>query len=355
MSTNEALSLKSLFQILRVLFTLFIAFLGAQLFIILNLPLPWLLGAITATAVFSRFETIPLKSAKVLSSPARAILGLTVGSAFTPQLINYIDSFLISLMMIIPYVIVSAACGIYYYYKIIKLDKITAFLSAMPGGLLEMISIGEELGANVYKITLLQSTRLLFIVFSLPFIIELLGGTSLDGNRTMTQTIAEIGLLDICIMVFIAFTGVIIAKKIKLPGAWILGPMVLSIIFYMSGFIHVRPPDEVIKLVQIVLGSSVGFVFRGVAIKEVVKTIMSTMGYFIIMMIIGALFILLVSLITDFELLSILLAFTPGGQAEINLIAILATVNLPYVAIHHVFRMFLVMSTAPVVAKKLIK
>ena len=57
----------------------------------------------------------------------------------------------------------------------------------------------------------------------------------------------------------------------------------------------------------------------------------------------------------DFDLLSILLAFAPGGQAEINLIAILVAVNLPYVALHHVFRMFLVMGVAPIFAKKIQK
>jgi len=37
---------------------------------------------------------------------------------------------------------------------------------------------------------------------------------------------------------------------------------------YLSGLATSHSPDEVIKLVQIVLGTSVGFVYRGVPFKD---------------------------------------------------------------------------------------
>ena len=42
----------------------------------------------------------------------------------------------------------------------------------MPGGVIEMVIIGQELKANTTKITLMQSSRLFFVVVSLPFIIQ---------------------------------------------------------------------------------------------------------------------------------------------------------------------------------------
>ena len=49
----------------------------------------------------------------------------------------------------------------------------------------------------------------------------------------------------------------------------------------------------------------------------------------------------------------ILLAFGPGGQTEINLIALLVGANLPYITLHHIVRLFLVMNIAPIIAKRL--
>ncbi|WP_024953727.1 AbrB family transcriptional regulator [Sulfurospirillum arcachonense] len=338
----------------QVLLSLLLGLVGAIIFIYLKLPLPWLLGSITAMAIVSRIPFIPVKNPKVLSPPARTILGLMIGSAFTPSIFQSIGHYAVSLIMILPFVFIIAVCGIFYYWKILGHDKMTAFFSSMPGGLLEMVAIGESMGANVYKITLFQSTRLLLIVFSLPFIIEIVGGISLDGNRVISTPIKDVLFTDMFILVFMAIIGVFLAKKLNIFAPYMIGPMIVSMIAHLSGWVTSHPPDEIIKFVQIILGTSVGFVFRGVPFKEIITTILSTFGYFFILMCVCSLFIFIVSISTDFDLLSIILAFSPGGQAEINLIAIVVAVNLPYVALHHVFRLFLVMGIAPLFAKKFI-
>lgn len=344
--------LKKFTPFLYVTLSLLIGLVGSLSFIYLKLPLPWLLGSITAVAIASRISFIPIKNPKMLSPSARSMLGLMIGSAFTPSIIQYLGNYLVSLIMILPFTIIIAICGIFYYWKILGHDKMTSFFSAMPGGLLEMVAIGESMGANVYKITLFQSTRLLLIIFSLPFIIEIVGGINLKGNRTITAPLKEVPSIDLFILLCMAILGVFMAKKLRISAPYILGPMIVSMIAHLSGWVTSHPPDEIIKLVQVILGTSVGFVFRGVPFKEIVITILSTLGYFVILSIIAAIFIFIVATITHFDLLSIILAFAPGGQAEINLIAIVVAVNLPYVALHHVFRMFLIMGIAPLFAKR---
>lgn len=132
-----------------------------------------------------------------------------------------------------------------------------------------------------------------------------------------------------------------------------LGPMILGAFVYGSGMVYSRPPSEIIKLIQLILGTTVGFVFVGVKAKEIVKILGQTLGYFVILAMISALFVFVVTEMTEFPLVSILLAFSPGGQSEMNLIAIIIAANLPYVALHHIVRMFLVMSVAPVFVKYL--
>ena len=132
-----------------------------------------------------------------------------------------------------------------------------------------------------------------------------------------------------------------------------LGPMILGAFVYGSGMVYSRPPSEIIKLIQLILGTTVGFVFVGVKAKEIVKILGQTLGYFVILAMISALFVFVVTEMTEFPLVSILLAFSPGGQSEMNLIAIIVAANLPYVALHHIVRMFLVMSVAPVFVKYL--
>lgn len=336
---------------LPVLTALLIGLIGAILFSYINTPLPWLLGAICAIALASRFPSLTIRAPKVFSSPARAVLGITVGSAFNPTILHYLGDFISSIVLILPFVILVTFCGVLYYSKWLKFDKMTAYFSAMPGGLLEMITLAEAMGANVYRVTLTQSARLLFIVFTLPFMIQYLSHVSLSGNRSITQSFLNSNPHDMVIITICALIGWWGALKLKIPGGTMIGPMFLGAIIYGSGWVSSRPPNEVIRLIQLILGTTVGFVFVGVSFKEITKVLFQTLGYFIVLALIATLFVIFVSYMTEFPLLSIVLAFSPGGQSEMNLIAIIVGANLPYVALHHIVRLLLVMSVAPVFVK----
>lgn len=340
-------------HLLKMLFAIFIGVLGSILFIFLQLPLPWLLGAIFTSSIAIRFNNIPISSPKIFSSPARVIIGLTIGSAFTPEILENIHTYLFSILLIIPYTIIVAFAGMYYYYKFLNFDKKTAFFSSMPGGVIEMVILGEQQKADTSKITLVQSSRLLFIVLTLPFIIQYIFHIDISGNKLITSPISEIYLADFFYLAIIGFIGAYGAKKLNVSAAYLIGPMVLSIVAFSMGFVQSKPPDELLKFVQVIFGTIIGFTFKGVTLTKIIKTLLGTFGHFIILALVSAIFITIVYFIFDFPIISILLAFSPGGQAEINLIAILVSANIPYITVHHIVRLFIVMNIAPFFAKKI--
>lgn len=339
-------------NISKALFALFFGFIGAIIFEYFDLPIPWLIGPIVITSIVVKFFTLPIKEPIMFSPPAKAILGLTIGSAFVPEILNHIGSWLISLSIVIPFVFIIAIGGTFYYWKFLSLDRMTAFFSAIPGGILVMVSIGEEMGANVYKVALMQTTRLLLVIFSLPLIIKHWAHVGLNSNITFTPTIRVMSISDLVLLTLLGAVGIWGGKRLKMSGGDLIMPMILSSIFYLNGWIISKPPDEILKLVQIVLGSSIGFSFLGVPMKDIIKTIISTIGYFILLLLTCFLTIILVHKITDIDLLSIILAFAPGGHSAINIIAIVVGANIPYVALHHVLRIFFIMTISPIFAKK---
>ena len=121
-------------QLSQMLLAIFIGFLGSVLFILLHLPLPWLLGAIFTTSIAIRFEKLPIQNPKLFSAPARIFIGLIIGSAFTPQILEYLHLYFFSILLIIPYCILVTFAGMYYYVKVLKFDRKTAFFSSTPGG-----------------------------------------------------------------------------------------------------------------------------------------------------------------------------------------------------------------------------
>ena len=102
-------------NLLKMVLAILIGFCGSVLFIFLHLPLPWLLGAIFTTSIAIRFENLPIQSPKTFATPARIFIGLIIGSAFTPQILDSLHLYIFSILLIIPYSILVTFAGMYYY------------------------------------------------------------------------------------------------------------------------------------------------------------------------------------------------------------------------------------------------
>ncbi len=83
----------------------------------------------------------------------------------------------------------------------------------MPGGVIEMVLLGEELKANVAKITLVQASRLFFIVLTLPFIIQYIFQIDISGNKLITEPLSSLEPRDIFILLAVGIAGAIFGKK----------------------------------------------------------------------------------------------------------------------------------------------
>ena len=340
-------------NLLKMVLAILIGFCGSVLFIFLHLPLPWLLGAIFTTSIAIRFENLPIQSPKTFATPARIFIGLIIGSAFTPQILDSLHLYIFSILLIIPYSILVTFAGMYYYVKVLKFDRKTAFFSSTPGGVVEMVIMGEEQKADTSKITLVQSSRVLFVVLSLPFIIQYIFHFDISGNQLITKAIKNTNLTELFYLIIIGIIGAIGAKKLKISAAFLIGPMVLSLVVYSTGLVHTLIPDELIKFIQVIFGTVIGFTFRGVELKTVLKIFTGTFGHFLILVFISGFFITIAYYSFGFPIISTILAFSPGGQTEMNLMALIIGANVPYITIHHIMRLFIVMNLAPIFAKRL--
>ena len=342
-----------LLDLSKMLLAILIGFCGSVLFIFLHLPLPWLLGAIFTTSLAIRFEKLPIQSPKVFSAPARIFIGLIIGSAFTPEILESLHLYIFSILLIIPYSILVTFARMYYYVKVLRFDRKTAFFSSTPGGVVEMVIMGEEQKADTSKITLVQSSRVLFVVLSLPFIIQYIFHFDISGNQLITKAIKNTNLTELFYLIIIGIIGAIGAKKLKISAAFLIGPMVLSLVAYSTGLVHTLIPDELIKFIQVIFGTVIGFTFRGVELKIVLKIFAGTFGHFLILVFISGFFITIAYYSFGFPIISTILAFSPGGQTEMNLMALIIGANVPYITIHHIMRLFIVMNLAPIFAKRL--
>ncbi|MGE0613126.1 MAG: AbrB family transcriptional regulator [Hyphomicrobiales bacterium] len=320
---------------------------GSVLFLVLVLPLPWMLGSLAACLLASIIG-VPVKGPDRLIGPARAVLGLAVGAAFTPALIAQLPEMAASLAFIPPFVLIIAALGVPFFRYVCRMDRTTAFYSAMPGGFQDMIAMGRDAGASERQLTLAHSTRVLVIVFVLPFWIEWSEHVQIGERATHMVHWTGYDPANLLTLLACAIFGWWAALKIGLSGSPLVGPMIACAVITISGLATLHMPVEVLNFAQLALGTHAGCQFAGVSWREFAGTVASAVGYTVILLALTAVFTWTIIHLTGLETLPVLLAFSPGGQSEMNVIAIVLGADIAYVALHHLFRLAIVVLGAQV-------
>ena len=332
--------------------TCIVAALGVGVFFLLGLPLPFLLGPMFACLIAALFQ-MPVAGFGLAGDATRTILGVAVGASIKPELFDRVGDMAFTLALTPLFVILIGLVGYPYFRRFCGFSKPTAYFSAMPGGLQDMIVFGEEAGADVRALTLVHATRVLVIVSVAPFLMEAFYGVTVSGQPAPGVPLIETPLVQGLIMVACALIGWRGGKRIGLFGASIVGPLILAGIASLSGVLVQRPPMEAIIVAQLFLGAGVGVKYVGATLRELRSTILASLGFCVLLGLIAFSFETGITLLGLAPPLEAFLSFAPGGQAEMALLALVAGADVAFVVSHHLVRIVVVILGAPLVARKL--
>jgi membrane AbrB-like protein len=331
--------------------TLAIGAVGGAIFFYFRMPLAWMMGAMVICTIAS-ISGVKLQVPQKLRSVMVSVLGVMLGSTFTPDLVEKAAQWPITILSLALYIVVLTGLLFLYFTRVLKYDPVTAYFSATPGGLNEMVIAGSALGGDERTIALVHGSRILLVVMVIPFWFRYT-----EGERAITTavgpSIVSTSLVDIGVLIACAVAGVILGKLIRLPAYRIVGPMLVSGAVHVLGFTTSAPPWEIVAIAQVVVGSSVGARFSGVPVERVLKTIGASVGATTVMLITTVVFAFMLSPLTGIPAPPIVLAFSPGGLAEMSLIALSLGVETAFVATHHVARLAMIVIAAPLVFKLL--
>lgn len=324
---------------------------GGAVFYALHLPLPWMLGAMAATTI-AAMSGVRVALMPRLRLVFIAILGIMLGSAFTPEIVRSIGLWLGSFGWLAIYVVIATAAVFAYYRRLARYDPVTAYFSAAPGGLSEMILAGGALGGDERRISLAHGARILTAIFALSFGYRWFGGYVPPAvSSPALSTVLEVE--DWLLLAGCGIVGLLGAKALRMPAYALVGPMVLSAIVHGAGFTHSRPPVWLVAMAQIVVGAMVGSRFDGVKPRVVGHALPLAAGATIVLLVFAVLFGEAVERSIGIPFSAALLAFAPGGLAEMSLIALSLNVDAAYVSSHHIVRIFIIVLAAPQVFRLL--
>lgn len=319
---------------------------GGVLFWLLNLPLPWMLGSMSGCIVAS-IAGVRMGLPRWLRSALVVVLGVLLGSSFTPELLDHVAKWSLTLAGLAFYVVLAGGATYFYFRKVAGYGPITSFFTAMPGGLNEMVIVGGAMGGDPRLIALSHGARVMIVVFTLVFGFRYFGGYQPPAMPGGGASILHFPLLDLAILATCGILGSGAAIAIGIPAAPMLGAMVGSGIVHMTGVTTSRPPAELVAIAQLGIGCAVGSRFAGVKLATIGRTALHAAAGTAITLSAAFACAFGLHVATGISTQSLVLAYSPGGLAEMSLVALTLGIDAAFVATHHIARILIIVSVAP--------
>jgi membrane AbrB-like protein len=319
---------------------------GGFVFNWMKMPLAWMLGSCMFSTV-AAFAGLRVGMRVQLRQGMVIILGVLLGSGFSPDLVQQLGKWAMSLGIVSLMTLTGATACYFWLRRFTDWNKPTCYFAAMPGGLNDMTLLGGAMGGQERAIALAHALRILTVVLTTPVWYRLVQGAQTSVLTMPHPTHND--WRDWAILIACGLIGAVVGRVLRLPAAFMMGPMILSAAVHLGGFTDSKPPGELVAAAQVVVGAGIGCRFVGAAIDKLHKEMAASIGAALIMILIAVGFAKVSVAITGLNLDATVLSYAPGGFAEMSLIGLALGIEIAMVATHHLFRLFLILLTSPLI------
>jgi membrane AbrB-like protein len=304
----------------RLIETTILGIIGGYLFSLANLPLPWVLGAMTFVMLWQGLTKRKAHWPNSVKNTGLIVLGIYFGLYFTAETFLTIGPYflpflILTFALILTSIVISTAVTNW-----INVDKITSVFGSIPGGLTEMTIASESLNAKSSLVVIFQTVRLLTVLFTVPGAIIFYFTEQGRASAGMAPTEAFVfGGWSYLWFVLPIIGGILIRNKI--PAGFVIGPLAVTAVMNISAINLADIPQFLIIAGQVAVGVGLGKNISFGDLKLGGKYCLVYFGLSIVLIIVSFGFGALLAQFTTLNLATSVLSVAPGGLIEMVLTA----------------------------------
>ena len=283
---------------------------------------------------------------------AQAIIVCLIARTLTPSILTSIVRDWPTMLLVVTSTVIAGGIVGWLMVKAGTLPGTTAAWGSSPGAASAMIAMAEEYGADIRLVAFMQYLRVALVVCSASLVSRLLLGVApASPAGPSLAALFAVAPLPFAETLAIAAGGAMLCRLLKISGGAVLLPMVIATVLHLAGVVEITLPPWLVGVTYAATGWYVGLGFtRAVflhAWRALPQLLLSTL---LLIALCGACaWLLTVLLHTD--PLSAYLATTPGGLDAVAIIAISSHADVSFVMAIQTMRLFVVMLSAPQIAK----
>lgn len=338
---------------IRFLSTLLLAAAGGALFSLIHCPLPWLLGPMTFAFLGTRaFKLVKPVWPGATRNIAMLLIGYSFGLSLTSAALSEMGKQLPAMVLMTVLLMLMCGCIAFLLSKLTGEPLPTMLMGCVPGGLSQMLLLAEDTkGINLTTVMFMQLSRTVLNLLAVPLLIfsPVFGGLH-SSVATGSAGGAWGDLLHHGALFAVACVGAaLLAQKVRMPTAYLLGPMIATAALHLSGVHGPSLPHPLLNIAQLLIGTYVGLLIKPDQLKNKTRTIGLAIlsGCTIIAGSLG-----LSTVLTQLHAISAATSFlslAPGGLDQMGLVAREVHADLAIVSCYQLFRIwFIYLAVTPI-------
>jgi uncharacterized protein len=256
---STASAIPSRIKTLNVLETLVIGAAGGALFLWAHLPGGLISGAMIAVGI-AAIAGRPLVVPPVLTQTVLVLLGISLGSLVSRQLLQHIGAYPLTIALLALATFCSTFGSSLYLQRVHGWDRTSAFLAGSPGALSQITMLAIERGADVSAIAVVQTMRVIILTAALPM---LLAATGIASSSPPAAAAAIASPLELAGLIAASVAVALLLRLVKFPASWMFGAMIGSSVLHGTGVIEGGLPPWVRAIALVGIGALIGARFGG--------------------------------------------------------------------------------------------
>lgn len=278
---------------------------------------------------------LPLAAPRGARQVGQVLIATALGLYFTPAVAHEVlaHGFLILLAALVT-ILVGYFSG-RVLTRLTRIDTVTAFFASVPGGATEMAVLGKRFGGRVDQVALAQSLRILIVVIVVPSVLTWVGARGADAY-VPGPTVVHAGGLGL--LLGLAVLGGWLFSRLKVPNAWMLGPLTVSIALTASGTRLSGMPVFLTNAGQVLVGCALGARFERRFLVQAPRFMAGAITSTLFAIILSGLVAAGLAWMSSIGVPTLVLATAPGGIAEMCITAQVLQLGVPLVTAFHVAR-----------------
>ena len=336
----------------QIIIAFFIALPFGWLFSYIQIPLPWMLGPLTAIIVFNSMLGDWVRWPTLLRDLGMIVIGYSMGRSVTMDALHTITASLPIMITITLLTILFCTVSGYITHRQTGISLSSSLLGSMPGGLSQMVLLCDEIKtSDLTVVTFMQTIRLLSVVFLVPFIAAHGLINSTETSIILPTEMMEYDWHTTWPVIALAPISAILAYYLKLPTPYLLGPIFGVAIGVLNAF--PAPPADPVLLIaaQVFVGIYMGNGISLSSLKQLGKVLPYAVGGAIALLAFTFALAYALTIISPASLLTGFLSTAPGGMAEMGITAVVLQADVSTVISYQLFRLFFVLLSIPPVLK----